>query len=236
MFETSHEDIELVDGRVGVRGSPDHSVSLWDIAVVANPIRYAYGDQAKEAMNMMKPRDGAALEDGTDPGLEARKYFAPERATWASGIHAAIIAIDAETGIPAIEKYVAVHDCGRVINPTVVEGQVHGGVAQGIGGSFYERMVYDEDGQPLSSTFMDYLIPTAMEVPDIVTIHVETPSTLNPLGIKGAGEAGVIPVPALMASAVENALEPFGVHVTRMPLSPSDIRDTIRAGRDRDAA
>jgi len=236
MFETSPEDIELVDGRVGVRGSPDHSVSLWDIAVVANPIRYAYGDQAKEAMNMMKPRDGAALEDGTDPGLEARKYFAPERATWASGIHAAIIAIDAETGIPAIEKYVAVHDCGRVINPTVVEGQVHGGVAQGIGGSFYERMVYDEDGQPLSSTFMDYLIPTAMEVPDIVTIHVETPSTLNPLGIKGAGEAGVIPVPALMASAVENALEPFGVHVTRMPLSPSDIRDTIRAGRDRDAA
>ena len=84
----------------------------------------------------------------------------------------------------------AVHDCGRVINPTVVEGQVHGGVAQGIGGSFYERMVYDDEGQPLSSTFMDYLIPTAMEVPDIETIHVETPSTLNPLGIKGAGEAG----------------------------------------------
>jgi CO/xanthine dehydrogenase Mo-binding subunit len=236
MFEADEEDIELADGRVGVKGAPDHSVSLWDIAVVANPIRYAYGDQAKEAMGMMKPRDGAALEEGADPGLEARKYFAPERATWASGIHAAIIEIDAETGIPVIEKYVAVHDCGRVINPTVVEGQVHGGVAQGIGGSFYERMVYDSEGQPLSSTFMDYLIPTSMEVPDIETIHVETPSTLNPLGIKGAGEAGVIPVPALMASAVENALEPFGVHVTSMPLSPSDIRDTIRAGRNRDAA
>ena len=148
----------------------------------------------------MKPRDGAALDDGKDPGLEAREYFAPERATWASGVHAAIVEIDAETGMPAIKKYIAVHDCGRVINPMVVEGQVHGGVAQGIGGSFYERMVYDEDGQPLSSTFMDYLIPTAMEVPDIETIHVETPSTLNPLGIKGAGEAGVIPVAALMAA------------------------------------
>ena len=229
MFEASPEDIELAGGRVGVKGSPDHSVSLWDIAIVANPIRYAYGDQAKEAMGMMKPRDGAALEENADPGLEARKYFAPERATWASGIHAAIVEIDAQTGIPSIQKYVAVHDCGRVINPTVVEGQVHGGVAQGIGGAFYERMVYDPDGQPLSSTFMDYLIPTAMEVPDIETIHVETPSTLNPLGIKGAGEAGVIPVPALMASAVEDALAPLGVHVTQMPLSPSDIRDIIRA-------
>ena len=236
MFEADPEDIELAGGRVGVKGSPQSSVSLWDIAIAANPIRYAYGDQAKEAMSMLRPRDGAALEEGADPGLEARKYFAPERATWASGIHAAIIEIDAETGVPTIEKYVAVHDCGRVINPTVVEGQVHGGVAQGIGGSFYERMVYDPDGQPLSSTFMDYLIPTAMEVPDIETIHVETPSTLNPLGIKGAGEAGVIPVPALMASAVENALQPFGVHVTRMPLSPSDIRETIRAGRNLDAA
>jgi carbon-monoxide dehydrogenase large subunit len=228
LCEASPDDIELVEGRVGVKGSPDHSVSLWDIAVVANPIRYAYGAQAKEAMKLMRASDGPALEEGVAPGLEAREYFAPERATWASGVHAAMVEVDAETGVPEIKRYVAVHDCGRVINPTVVEGQVHGGVAQGIGGSFYERFVYDESGQPLASTFMDYLIPTAMEVPDIETIHVETPSTLNPLGIKGAGEAGVIPVAALMAAALEDALEPLGVKVTSMPLSPSDIRGLIR--------
>ncbi|HZT95244.1 MAG TPA: xanthine dehydrogenase family protein molybdopterin-binding subunit, partial [Chloroflexota bacterium] len=229
LFEAGPEDIELGDGRIGVRGSPEHSVSLWDIAVMANPIRYAYGDQAKEAMSMLRPKDGPALELDVEPGLEARKYFAPDRATWASGVHAAVLEIDVETGIPTIKRYVAVHDCGRVINPTVVEGQVHGGVAQGIGGAFYERMEYAADGQPLSTTFMDYLIPTSMEVPDIETVHVETPSTLNPLGIKGAGEAGVIPVPALMAAAVEDALSPFGVRVTSMPLSPSDIRELIRS-------
>lgn len=228
LFEANPHDIEFVDGRVRVKGSPEHSISLWDVAVVANPIRYAYGDQAKEAMKLMKAGDGPVLEPGTDPGLEAREYFAPERATWASGAHAAIVEVDPALGTPEIKRYVAVHDCGRVINPTVVEGQVHGGVAQGIGGSFYERMVYGADAQPLSSTFMDYLIPTSMEVPDIETIHVETPSSLNPLGIKGAGEAGVIPVAALMASAVEDALRPFGVHVTEMPLSPSDILGLIR--------
>lgn len=229
LFEASAEDIELVDGRVRVVGSPDHSVALWDVALVANPIRYAYGDQAKAAMDLTKPKDGPVLEDGAVPGLEAREYFAPERATWASGVHAAIIEVDIETGVPDIKKYIAVHDCGRVINPMVVEGQVHGGVAQGIGGSFYERMVYDSEGQPLSSTFMDYLIPTSMEVPDIETTHIETPSTLNPLGIKGAGEAGVIPVAALMASALEDALAPLGVRITDMPLSPSEIRGLIRA-------
>ena len=227
-LKSSPDDVELVDGMVGVKGSPEHRIPLWDVAVVANPIRYAYGEQAEEAMALRKPSKGPALDEGTAPGLEAREYFAPDRATWASGVHVAIIEIDVATGVPEIKRYVAVHDCGRVINPTVVEGQVHGGVAQGIGGSFYERMVYDEDGQPLSSTFMDYLIPTSMEIPDIETVHVETPSTLNPLGIKGAGEAGVIPVAALMASAIEDALLPLGVRVRSMPLSPSDIRGLIR--------
>jgi len=232
LFEASPDDIELEWGRVGVKGSPQHSLSLWDVAVVANPIRYAYGDQASEAMQLMKTRDGAALESGEAPGLEAREYFAPDRATWASGAHGAIVEVDADTGSPVILRYVAVHDCGRVINPTIVEGQIHGGVAQGIGGSFYERLVFDEEAQPLSSTFMDYLIPTSMEVPDIETVHVETPSTLNPLGIKGAGEAGVIPVAAVMASALEDALSEYDVRVNQMPLSPSDIRDLIRLGTD----
>jgi carbon-monoxide dehydrogenase large subunit len=228
LFEASSEDIEFSDERVFVRGSPDFGLSLWDIAVVANPIRYAYGTQAARAIALLKQRSGPALPDGTEPGLEARKYFSPEQATYASGNHAAIIEADPETGIVNILKYVAVHDCGRVINPMIVEGQVHGGVAQGIGGAFYERLMYDGDGQPLSTTFMDYLIPTAMEVPDIEVDHLETPSPLNPLGIKGAGEAGVIPVVALMAQALEDALAPWNVRITEMPLNPGQIRALVR--------
>ena len=228
LFEANPEDIEFLDGRVSVRGSPDFGLPLWDIAVVANPIRYAYGTQAAQAITLLKQRTGPPLPEGTEPGLEARKYFSPDQATYASGNHAAIVEVDPETGIVTILKYVAVHDCGRVINPMIVEGQVHGGVAQGIGGSFYERLVYDRDGQPLSATFMDFLIPTAMEVPEIEVDHLETPSPLNPLGIKGAGEAGVIPVPALMAQALEDALGPWDVTITEMPLNPGQIRALIR--------
>jgi aerobic carbon-monoxide dehydrogenase large subunit len=228
LFEASPADIEFEDERVFVRGSPEFGLPLWDIAVVANPIRYAYGTQAAQAIELLKNREGPPLPEGTDPGLEARKYFSPAQATFASGNHAAIVEVDPQTGIVTILKYVAVHDCGRVINPMIVEGQVHGGVAQGIGGSFYERLVYDQDGQPLSTTFMDYLIPTAMEVPEIECHHVETPSPLNPLGIKGAGEAGVIPVPALMAQALDDALSPWGVRVTEMPLNPGQIRALVR--------
>jgi carbon-monoxide dehydrogenase large subunit len=228
LFEASPEDIEFADERVFVRGSPEFGLPLWDIAVVANPIRYAYGTQAAQAIKLMRRGSGPALPEGTDPGLEARRYFSPEQAAYASGNHAAIIEVDPETGIVSILKYVAVHDCGRIINPMIVEGQVHGGVAQGIGGAFYERLVYDGDGQPLSTTFMDYLIPTAMEVPDIEVDHIETPSPLNPLGIKGAGEAGVIPVVALMAQALEDALSPWRVRITEMPLNPGQIRALIR--------
>lgn len=230
LFEANPADIIFESERVFVKGSPDSGLSLWDIAVVANPIRYAYGTQAAQAIRLLKHRSGPPLPDGSEPGLEARKYFSPEQATYASGNHAAIVECDPATGIIRILKYVAVHDCGRVINPMIVEGQVHGGVAQGIGGSFYERLVYDTDAQPLSTTFMDYLIPTAMEVPDIEVDHLETPSTLNPLGIKGAGEAGVIPVAALMAQALDDALSPWGVRVTEMPLNPGQIRQLVREG------
>jgi CO/xanthine dehydrogenase Mo-binding subunit len=123
-----------------------------------------------------------------------------------------------------------VHDCGTVINPTIVEGQVHGGVAQGIGGALYERLVFDETGQLLNASFMDFLIPTAVEIPEIEVAHIETPSPLNPLGVKGVGEAGTIPVAALVAEAVEDALAPFGVRVREMPLSPVRIRELIAAG------
>jgi carbon-monoxide dehydrogenase large subunit len=228
LFEANPADIEFENERVFVTGSPEYGLPLWDVAIVANPIRYAYGSQAAKAIAMRKQRPGPPLPDGEDPGLEARKYFSPAQATFASGNHAAIVEVDPETGIVTILKYVAVHDCGRVINPMIVEGQVHGGVAQGIGGSFYERMVYTPEGQPLSTTFMDYLIPTAMEVPNIAVDHIETPSPLNPLGIKGAGEAGVIPVPALMAQALEDALSPWNVRVTELPLNPGQIRALVR--------
>jgi CO/xanthine dehydrogenase Mo-binding subunit len=125
-------------------------------------------------------------------------------------------------------KYAAVHDCGRLINPMVVEGQIHGGVAQGIGGAFFERLVYDEEAQLLSSTFMDYLIPTAAEVPAIAVDHVETPSPLNPLGVKGAGEAGAIPVPALFASAIDDSLAPFHIRILEMPLHPCRLHEILQ--------
>jgi CO/xanthine dehydrogenase Mo-binding subunit len=122
---------------------------------------------------------------------------------------------------------VAVHDCGVLVNPTIVEGQIHGGVAQGIGGAFFEKLNYDETGQLLNASFLDFLLPTAMEIPDLEVGHVETPSPLNPLGVKGAGEAGAIPVPALVAEAIEDALAPFGVRIAEMPLSPTRVWELL---------
>ncbi|WP_255275454.1 molybdopterin cofactor-binding domain-containing protein [Actinomadura madurae] len=142
------------------------------------------------------------------------------RSTFAAGAHAAIVEVDPDTAEIAVLRYAVVHDCGRLINPMVVEGQIHGGVAQGIGGALYERMAYDESGQLLNASFMDFLMPYATEIPRIETDHLETPSPLNPLGIKGAGEAGVIPVSAVIASAVEDA---EGVRVDAMPLSPDGL-------------
>ena len=124
-----------------------------------------------------------------------------------------------------------VHDCGVIINPTIVEGQIHGGVAQGIGGAFYERLHFDERGQLINASFMDFLMPTAMEIPEIEIAHIETPSPLNPLGVKGVGEAGTIPVAALVAEAIEDALAPFGVRIHEMPLSPVRIRELIDEAR-----
>ena len=142
-----------------------------------------------------------------------------------------IVEVDPATGEVKIIKYAVHHDCGRMINPMIVEGQIRGGVAQGVGGALYERIVYDGEGQPLTTTFMDFLMPTAMEVPSIEIVHTETPSPLNPLGVKGVGEAGAIPGPALLAEAVDDALAPFGVRVREMPLGPDRLRQLIAAAR-----
>ena len=232
LLEVSPDDLELADGRARVRGAPGKELTLGALATVANPIRYAYGKEAAEAaLRLVKPREGAVLQEGEAPGLEAHGYYAPPHSTFASGCHAAIVEVDVETGNLAFLRYVVHHDCGTLVNPMIVEGQIRGGVAQGIGGSFYERIVYDESGQPLTTTFVDFLIPTAVEIPDITIGHTETPSPLNALGIKGVGEAGAIPVPALVAEAIDDALAPLGVRIREMPLSPSRLRELIAAAR-----
>ncbi len=234
LLEVSPHDLELGDGRARVKGAPGKELTLGALATVANPIRYAYGkDSAEVALRLVKPREGAVLLEGEAPGLEARGYYAPPQSTFASGCHAAIVEVDVETGNLTILRYVVQHDCGTIVNPMIVDGQIRGGVAQGIGGAFYERIVYGDDGQPLTASFMDFLIPTAVEVPEVEIRHLETPSPLNPLGMKGVGEAGAIPVPALVAEAIDDALAPLGVRVREMPLSPNRLREIIEAARTR---
>ncbi len=211
-LEANVADLALENGKVFVRGVPSKSLALGEIAVAANPLR------------------GTIPKEWEQPGLEASRYFAPPRGTFAAGVHAAILEVDVETGMIKILKYVVVHDCGKVINPMILEGQIRGGVAQGIGGAFYEKLVYDEAGQLLTQTFMDYLLPTAMEVPEVEVDHIETPSPLNPLGVKGAGEAGVIPVPALFAQAIDDALSDWSVRITEMPLSPYRLLELMQTG------
>lgn len=224
MLEVAPEDLELVDGRVRVKGTPARGISLAALSIVSNPIRYAYGATAPDLPEKLPTRAGPPLPPGEEPGLEVSRYFSPPYATFASGVHAAILEVDIHTGIVKVRKYVVLHDCGKLVNPLIVEGQICGGVAQGIGGSFYEHMDYDDNGQLLNGSYMDFLIPYTTEVPHVEMDHIETPSPINPLGVKGAGEAGCIPVPALMAAAVEDALAPFGVTVDHMPLTPDEIR------------
>jgi aerobic carbon-monoxide dehydrogenase large subunit len=234
LFEAAPEDIELVDGKVFVKDAPHRSLTLGQVAIAANPLRYAYGENARKLMSMKLAgsRPGPALpSERGGPGLEASEFYSPPHASFASGVHGTIIEVDPKTAMVAFVKYVAVHDCGRVINPMVVEGQVHGGVAQGIGGAFFERLVYNEEGQLINASFMDYLIPTAAEIPFIAVDHVETPSPLNPLGVKGAGEAGVIPVPALFASAIDDALSPFGIRIREMPLHPCRLYELLEESK-----
>jgi CO/xanthine dehydrogenase Mo-binding subunit len=236
MLEAAPEDLELAEGRVFVRGAPERAVTLKQVAIASNPLRYAFDEDAKAATQFAPARrsDGPQLPPGDEPGLEAVGYYSPPHATWASGAHAAVVEVDVDTGELRYLRYAAVHDCGTVINPMIVEGQVMGGVAQGIGGAFYERMAYDADGQLRNASFMDFLMPYATEVPPMRLEHLETPSPLNPKGIKGAGEAGCIPVPALTASAIDDALADLGVTVREMPLDPCSLKrliDERRGGR-----
>jgi len=208
------ENLVLAGGKVQVRGDPAPGIALGALALKANPLR-------------------GAVRPGTEPGLEATAYFGPDRGRTASGVHAMIAEVDPETALVEIKRYVVVHDCGRVINPMIVDGQIHGGVAHGIGNAFYEQLVYDEEGQLLNASFMDYLLPTATDVPHVETAHRETPSPLNPIGAKGVGEAGAIPTGALFAQAVEDALGNRNekLEICEIPLSPNRLFELIEQAR-----
>jgi carbon-monoxide dehydrogenase large subunit len=212
LLEAPRDSLELKAGRVRVIGSDDPGLTLGELSGKANPLR-------------------GAVVPGTEPGLESTAYFGPDRGSTASGVHAMILEIDAETATVEIRRYLVAHDCGTIINPLIVEGQIHGGVAQGIGNAFYEQLHYDEQAQLMNASFMDYLIPTATDVPAIETWHKETRSPFNPIGLKGVGEAGCIPTGALFAQAVEDALSDLGVEITEIPLSPNRLFELIDQAR-----
>jgi carbon-monoxide dehydrogenase large subunit len=172
-----------------------------------------------------------------DLGLEAYARYTPATpVTWSNSCHACLCEVDRITGEVTIERYIVSEDCGVMINPNVVEGQIAGGVAQGIGGVLYEHMKYDDDGNPMTTTFVDYLLPTAAEVPIIEYGHVETRATSNPGGYKGLGEGGAIGSPPAVINAIADALAPLGAHVTSQPLGPADIVALIQAAETRAAA
>jgi CO/xanthine dehydrogenase Mo-binding subunit len=226
-LEAAPEDIEFSDGWVHVRGAPEPRIDLGALALTANPLRYAFGAQAQGAAMLARKAYASGelpLPDGKTPGLNTVDYYSPASGVFAFGMHAAVVEVDLDTCDLKILRYAILHDCGTVINPMVVEGQIYGGFAQGLAGAFWEEMAYDEDGQLLNASFMDFLMPYATEVPEPVLLHTETPSPLNPLGVKGVGEAGTIPVSAVIAGAVEDAL---GVPVDAMPLSPQRLFEIV---------
>jgi carbon-monoxide dehydrogenase large subunit len=215
MLESDPDDLELRDGAVIVRGAPSRAVPLADIAHAAAP----------------GPR--SLVPPGHDHGLEATYFFVPPSVTFGYGAQAAVIAVDPELGLIDIERFVVVHDSGRLLNPTIVAGQVQGGVAQGIGCALYEEIVYDDEGQLLTSTFMDYLVPTAMEVPDVEQDHHVFLSERNPVGIKGVGEGGTISPPAAVANALADAFRSIGLRHVEIPLTPERVWKAIAESRAR---
>jgi carbon-monoxide dehydrogenase large subunit len=206
LLESSPQDLTVSNGVVTVKGT-DHSVTVDQIARLAfhRPERLPSG---------LTPADFSSTQS-----YDA----APGTGAWANAVHVAIVEVDTATGLVTIVRYLVVEDCGTVINPLVADGQVHGGVVQGIGGTLLERLVYDEAGQPLATTMMDYLLPNAEDVPDIEVKHLETPSPFTESGIKGLGEGGAIGPMAAIGNAVTDALAPLGIMVRSLPLSPDRV-------------
>jgi carbon-monoxide dehydrogenase large subunit len=216
LLEAAVEDLELRDGRVHVRGIPGHGVTIKQIA------------------EMLAGAPGYAIPGGFEPTLESAQHFMPSALTYGMGSHAVEVEVDPETGAVAITRYVVANDCGRVINPMIVEGQIVGGVVHGIGNGLFEWMGYDDQAQPITVTLAEYLIPTATEVPDVEVKLLEFPSPLNPIGVKGVGEAGCVPAAAAIVSAVESALSPWKVVIEEAPISPARLF-ALMQGRQKSA-
>ena len=214
LLETSAEDVEFDDGSFHVRGAPDRAVAFEAVAAAA------YDEDAVAAMD---------LEGGA--GLGATSYYDPSNYTFPFGAHVAVVEVDPDAGEISLERYVAVDDVGVQINPKIVEGQIHGGVVQGLGQALMERAVYDDNGTLLTGSLQDYPLPRAFDVPELETDSTVTPSPHNPLGVKGVGEAGAIAAPPAVVNAVVDALEPFGVDDLDMPLTPERLWRAIDAGR-----
>jgi aerobic carbon-monoxide dehydrogenase large subunit len=211
LLEAAADDIDIDEGQAFVRGAPQSAVSLARVVQAALPTFAAPGP--------------------VEADFAATVYRQVPTVTYASAVHVVLVEVDVATGAVQLLRYVVAHDCGRVINPMIVDGQIYGGVAQGIGGGLYEELIYDAAGQFLSGSLMDYLLPTAVEVPPIDIIHLEYPSPRNPLGIKGVGEGGAVSPPAAIANAVEDALRPFGVCIREAPLSPARVLQLIKQGQ-----
>lgn len=212
LLEADPEDIELRAGRAAVRGSPDRGLALEELARTvhfrSNELR------------------------GLEPSLEATTHYTnPSSWTFTNGAHLAVVEVDVETGRVRVLRYVAVDDCGRIVNPALVEGQIAGGIAQGIGGALWEHCAYDGDGQPLATTLMDYALPTASDLPAVDVHHLQTPAPMLAGGFKGAGEAGTTGAPAAILNALNDALAPFGVAVTDQPITPERVLRALSAGR-----
>lgn len=214
LLEADAADVYLQDDAVRTYFDTARAVTLQDIAARSNIGRH-----------------GMSVPRGFPVALERVAYFTPERAAYSSGVCAVVVEVDVETGVVNVLRSVVGHDCGNVLNPLLVDGQTYGGFAHGLGNALYELPCYGEDGQPLTTSYLDYSLPSAWEVPKPELFHVVSPSPLNPLGVKGAGEGGLIPVPAAVANAVEDALRPFGTRVTELPLTPSRVLRAIGGGR-----
>ncbi|MDQ6816808.1 MAG: molybdopterin-dependent oxidoreductase, partial [Actinomycetota bacterium] len=214
MLEARPDDLELAGGAVVLRGSPSRRV---EIASVAR--------RALHEPHLLPP--------GLEPGLEStRRYVPPDPGSFASALHAAHVELDTDTGAIRLLSYTVVEDCGTIVNPMIVDGQVQGGVAQGIGGALMEHLVYDEQGTLVTTSLMDYLVPTAVEIPPIDVIHQESPSPFVPGGFKGMGEGGAVNAPAAVVAAVNDALAPFGVAANHTPLTPEWVLGALQAVRD----
>jgi aerobic carbon-monoxide dehydrogenase large subunit len=213
LLQTPEETLELAEGYVRVAENPDKKIGLGELAMKANPTR-------------------GTFPAGVEPGLEATAYYGPPHGATGQGAAAMIVEVDPETMMVIIKRFILVHDCGVVVNPLILEGQIMGGVQMGIGNAYFEQLVYDENGQLLNASLMDYLIPLAVDMPEKMELgHIETPSPLSPLGMKGVGEAGAIPTPACFVQAVENAFADIHLEICESPLRPSRLYELVRDAR-----